>query len=245
MGPSYDRRRAGKPGPAKGVNYSSMREMRQSFGFVLLVLAWCVMAHAQATDPARAQVEAATANAAAALRADIAAARITPAFTVGQYLDTAGAPEVLDEIVRDARQIGGPRWINQQTCQVKLELPGSKVAYSLIALAGARANVTPIPAAVLEQQLVDMKQRTFTATGTSVSGDRLIGLRPVDAGDRWSGVSDAARTQAVADARRDAVKHTLDSIRGVPVSGNQTVNDLLAREDVQRGVDKWLAARTV
>jgi hypothetical protein len=223
-----------------------MLDLRRALSCWLITLAWAGVTLAQpAPVGSRAQVEAATANATASLKTDIAAVRITPAFTVGQYLDTMGAPEALDEIVADARQIGGPRWIDNQTCQVKLELPGAKVAYALVALAGTRARVTPIPAAVLEQQLADMKQRTFAATGTGVSNEKLAGIRPLDAGDRWSSVTDAARTQAVADARKDAARHTLDSIRNVPVGPNQTVNDLLARDDVQRGVTQWLDSRPV
>jgi hypothetical protein len=223
-----------------------MNALRRLLTSLVIVLGSGVVALAQANaDASRAQVEAATATALASLRADVAAARMTPAFTVGQYLQAIGAPDALDEIVRDARQIGGPRWIDDQTCQVKLELTGASVAYDLIAWAGTRRNITPIPAAALEQQLTDMKQRVFTATGTSVSGERVAGLRPIGAGDRWNAVSDTARTQAVDAARQDAVRHAMDSIRGVSFGPNQTVGDLLARQDVQQNVDRWLSARPV
>jgi hypothetical protein len=225
-----------------------MNALQRLITFLLLVLGSGSSLLAQLNSPAsRAQIEAATNNAMATLRSDIAAARMTPTYTVGQYLDAVGAPEVLNDIVRDARQIGGPRWIDDQTCQVKLEVPGSKIAYDIIAVAYTREKmrIAPIPAAALEQQMADFKQRIFTATGTSVSAERLAGIRPVEAGDRWNAVTDAQRKQAVDAARQDAVRRALDSVRNVPVGSNQTVNDLLSREDVRQNVDKWLSSRPV
>jgi hypothetical protein len=223
-----------------------MKQLRTFLSCLAMLVGLLAIPAAQGqSQGTRAQIEAATANAKVSLRADIASARMTGQYTIGQFLDAIGAPEALDEMAADARQIGGPRWADDQTCQVKLEVPGSEVVYQLIALAGARISVTPIPAAVLEQELAAMKQRTFTATGTSVSPDKLSGIRPIQAGDRWNAVSETARTQAVDDARRDAVQHTLEGIRTILVGPDQTVGDLLARDEVRNQVNKWLSSRPV
>jgi hypothetical protein len=195
----------------------------------------------------RAEIAAATTNAQNALRADIAAVRMTPGMTIQQYLESMDAEAALDEIVSRAQQIGGPRWVDDQTCQVKLEVSGAQVIYRLTAWAIQKKNASPIPAAAMAEQLKDLKQRTFTATGTSVSADRVQGIRPMGAGDAWINVTDAARGQAMKDARQDAVQHVIESIRTIPLepSSSRTVGDLLQREPVKREVNSWLSTRPV
>jgi hypothetical protein len=200
----------------------------------------------QASDPARAQVAAATANAMSALRNDIASARITPSLTVGQFLEQTNSMDALNDTIARAQQIGGPRWIDDQTCQVRLEISGMRVVYTLRSIANIRANLSPIPAAALEQRLADWRNRTFSATGTAIAAERIQGIRPSDAAVPWASVSDDARSKAVAAARQDAARHVIDSIRPIQFGNSgETMGDVLSREPVQHAVEKWLATRPV
>lgn len=215
--------------------------------WIMLVAALAALAQPVAAqqDRIRAQVAAATNRAMQSLRADIMAARITPTMTVGQFLEAIDWPDALDDVIQRAQQIGGPRWVDDQTCQVRLEVSGVRLAHALVSVAAMREKISPMPARVLEARLEDFRQRTFAATGTSISVERVLGIRPVDAGDAWHGVSDDARSQAVSAARRDAVQHVIDNIRPVPVDSDRTMADLLNREPVRQAVDNWLSERPV
>lgn len=212
------------------------------FILILFIAAWV---HAQPRDAVRAQIDAATSNAISALREEIKNARITPTLTIGQYLEHMDRPDGLDDVIQRAQQIGGPRWIDDQTCQVRLEISGQRVAHALISLAAVRPRVSPMPPAALDQRLGDIKSRTFAATGTSISADRVVSIRPMDAAGAWSHISDDVRSQAVNAARQDANEHLLESIRPIEVESGTTVDDLLQREPVQQAVQQWLATRPV
>src|SRR5678810_191648 len=64
------------------------------------------------------QISAATTNAVDKLYADIAQERLTPQLSVGQFLDLKSGRDRLVQSLRRADQIGGPRWLDQQTCQI-------------------------------------------------------------------------------------------------------------------------------
>lgn len=214
---------------------------------ILAVLVACLslIGNAHADDPARSQVSAATANALSALRTDVRSTRITSALTVAQFLDQTAAAEAFDDTIRQAQQIGAPRWVDDQTCQVRLELSGAKIAYSLVAIAATRPKLSPIPAAALEQTLSDWKARSFGATGTSISASKAPGIRPVDGGERWGTISDESRSAAMLAARQDATQRLIDNIRPITISDSQTVGDLLQREPVQKAVRSWVMTQPV
>ncbi|WP_428937205.1 hypothetical protein [Fontivita pretiosa] len=198
-------------------------------------------------DLVRAQVKAASDNALSALRQEVLAARITPNLTVADFLDRTNARELLDETLARAEQIGGPRWLDEKTCQVKLEISGQRVAYALVSIAATRPRLSPMPAAAMEQRLRDWRDRTFSGTGTSVSPERIQGIRPPGgaSADAWHAIDDAARGQAILAAREDANRRVLDSIRSIELAPGQTVGDALAQQPVREAVNQWLASRPV
>src|SRR5438552_365432 len=101
---------------------------------------------ARAQDVARDQrdqIAAATGRALEALRAQVAAAPIGPNLTVQDLLDKTNGTRRLMQTLRRAQQIGGPRWLDSQTCQVRLEIAGPVVAKALYNIA-AHDNRTPI-----------------------------------------------------------------------------------------------------
>jgi hypothetical protein len=196
-------------------------------------------------DAVRAQVQAATDNAVSQLREQIISSRISAMLSVGHFLDQTDSVQALNDTIERAEQIGGPRWIDDQTCQVQLQISGARVAYALVSVAAAHPKRSPLPADVLEQQLSDWKDRTFSATGTSFSAAKLQLLRPSDDGNAWATVADAARRQAVADARQDAVQHVVQSIRFIELSPGQTVDSLLVHEKSRQTIYAWLNSRPV
>jgi hypothetical protein len=197
------------------------------------------------SDAARANVAAATANAAGALRDEIAQTRISAVLTVQEFLIQTRSTEDMDQIVGRSQQIGGPRWIDDQTCQVKLEIAGSRVAQMLVSVAASHAGITPITAPVLSRTLESWNTRSFSATGTSVSPDKIPGIRPVIPNSPWMSITDDARSTAVQSARDDAASRVLEGLRPIEYGDSKTVGELLTREPVAQAVKQWIAARPV
>lgn len=214
---------------------------------LIMIATFCLLAQTVAAqdDSAGAQVAAANANALAILRSDICSARITPKLTVGQFLEMTRSTESLQEMLGRARQIGGPRWIDDQTCQVRLEISGSELADWLESIARERSGLSPLPAESLGRQVRDWKNRVFTATGTSVSADKVARIRPVDDGQVWIGVSDEARQKALAAARQDAAQRILDSIGGIELSPGVRVDAILSDKQARQKVAEWICRQPV
>ena len=84
-------------------------------------------------DPRHAQIQAANADAVAALIDQVRVARLTPELTVGQFLEkTSGTDQLRRAVERNAELIGATRWPNPGTCQVQLEVPGDAVVQALV-----------------------------------------------------------------------------------------------------------------
>ena len=71
---------------------------------------------------ARDQIAAATGRALESLRAQITAETIGNGLTVQDLLDKTRTTKKFMQTLRRAQQIGGPRWLDPQTCQVRLEI---------------------------------------------------------------------------------------------------------------------------
>jgi hypothetical protein len=204
---------------------------------LMLVLSLALGAWARAQDASardqREQMAAATSRALESLRAQVAAEPIGPGLTVQDLLDKTRSTKTLMQTLRRAQQIGGPRWLDPQTCQVRLEIGGPMVANALYNIA-AHDNRTPIAPDALQARLLSWNKRTFSATGTST------GAAAVE-----QALADKVHRQAVCDARRDAVNQVLQSIRPIPLNKGKTVADALALPGVRDEIEKWLNDRPV
>lgn len=215
-------------------------------GLILGSLLWASPQIASAQEvPDRALVSAASANAIASLRTDVLNARISPALTVRQFLEKTQSLGELDQSLQRCQQIGGPRVVDEQTVQVRMEISGTRVASTLVNIAAAFPHLSPVSAGELDQRLTDMKQRTFSGTGTSVSATRIEGFRPVGVSDAWAGVNDDERIRALAAARADAAQTVLGSIKPIQLTSGRTVADALGSPATSQRVTEWLVSRPV
>src|SRR3954468_24416350 len=74
-------------------------------------------------DNPRDQAAAASRRALNSLRDQIGAESIGQGLTGNDPLKKTGTAKTFPKTIARAQQIGGPRWIDSQTCQVRLELP--------------------------------------------------------------------------------------------------------------------------
>lgn len=115
-------------------------------------------------DSGRAQLDAAAQDAREVIRDDVLNAPLTPGLTVRQFVDrTAGSAEELLKVIQDARQRGGTRWVDDQTCQLLLEVRGSDLADVLSSIAKTHADKLPVPAEDLRRGIEAMKGQSFYA----------------------------------------------------------------------------------
>src|SRR5438477_7624501 len=87
------------------------------------------------SDAEHAQVAAATANAFLTLRGDVEQSSITPGLRVIDFLQRTDGQDAFNKALHRAEQIGGPRWLDDQTCQVRLEISGERIARALVDIA--------------------------------------------------------------------------------------------------------------
>jgi hypothetical protein len=194
------------------------------------------------TDARRDQVTAATARAVERLRLQIAAEPVGRGITVGDVLDATKSNDTFVKTLQRSQMIGGPRWLDDQTCQVRLEISGTRAANALVQIVAVNPKKSPIDAQLLQSRLKSWDTRTFCATSTS-TGATIEQLRPVEDGAAWDHVSDAARQQALASAKKNAIGTVVLAMGPIPLADGKTVADAMTDARVRGPVDQWLAAR--
>ncbi len=211
--------------------------------FVMLIAAFAPGVSAQ--DARRDQITAAQSQAVERLRMQIAEQSIGDSLTVQSLLDRTRAGDQLVKTLCRAQQIGGPRWLDDQTCQVRLEIEGTRVAQTLAQIAASNPRTSPVAADMLAARLQNWDQRTFTATGTSTGAKAIDWARPPRDGDAWANVSDDARKQAVVAAKANAISNVMESVKTISLGNDKTVAQQIERKEVRDAMEQWLAGRPV
>jgi len=210
---------------------------------VSLVLTLRISAQDRAERP---QVTAATAEAVANIRGQIEDTPLTRKMSVGEFLHRLGAEKELDDGLMRAELIGGPRWIDADTCQVQLQMSGVRVARILQHIAADHPDQTPISVSEISRLTADWDRRTFSGTGSSTTIGHISKIRPPATGSPWDGVSDGDRSKAVLSAKDDAIKHVLNSVQPILVADGKTVGDVMdSHPKVRQALMDWLNIRPV
>jgi hypothetical protein len=192
------------------------------------------------------QLDAATIDARESLEQDILSFPLTADLTLGQFIDPlAGGNEEVSKVVQNARQRGGTRWTEDQTCEVRLEVSGDVVANTIRPILSSHAGQLPATREALEKGLSDLMRRTFSAVGKSTGTANLFRLRPGAKVEVWRNVTDAERREAILTAKSNAVAHVVQSLRPVPLGGNKTLDDALAVPELSTEIRDWIGNRPV
>jgi hypothetical protein len=199
-------------------------------------------------ETGRSQVRAATADAVANLVDKVSRTPLTRNLSVGEFVRRTNSTDELTKALQRAQQIGGPRWIDDYTCQIELQISGPVVAAALKRIAAANPRQTPILEGELTRAVQQWDERSFTATGAATSRVPVAKARGTDRigapRDLWRDVSQAAREQAVAAAKADAARRSLASVRAISLTPRSTVGDALAVKDVGEGMQRWFTSQT-
>lgn len=131
----------------------------------------------KSADTKSARIQAATNNAVNALMADVSRQPISGNLAVRDLLRQTQGTDAMRATLQEADQIGGPRWIDESTCQVRLEIDGQKVANTLVKISDGAGDRSPIQSAALRNALGGWDRRAFSAVGTSSNqGEPVSGL---------------------------------------------------------------------
>jgi hypothetical protein len=198
---------------------------------------------ASAAVDQQAIASAAQASAAERLAADISAESINSTITVKAFLDRTGSTATFLAVLGRARPIGGSRWIDYQTCQVQLDIPGPEVRADLRQIALDNPTTTPLLPNQVSTSLASWGTRVFSATGSGTGG--IDGIRPPADSAPWHDATDAEIHDSVAAARQDAVNKILASIGSVPLGGSKNISDALAIPAIHQSISDWLMNRPI
>jgi hypothetical protein len=196
-------------------------------------------------DPRQAQIQAARANGIANLREQVLRTKLSRNSTVGDFLDRAQATDDLNAVLDSAQPVGGPRWVDDHVCQMRLELAGPKVSAFLVSIARDESRHSGIKPDALKAKLDDWKNLKFTGVGSSAEGDAVELAKPHDSAGKWSEVSDPARRKAITEARADAVQQAIKAIGAVKLDEKTSVSDALSHAAVSQKMTAWLAQQPV
>ncbi len=202
---------------------------------------------AAAEDAARAQVRAATNDAVANLLEEVSRVPLTRNLSVGEFVRRTNSADELAKVLQRSQQIGEPRWIDDHTCQIELQISGPLVAQALKRAAASNPRRSPISLGDLDRAVKAWDQRSFTATGAATSKLPLARARPRPQiglqRDPWWDLPDAVREQTVTAAKVDAARRSLSSVRGIRLTSKSTLGDLLAIKEINEGMQRWMVAQ--
>ena len=184
-------------------------------------------------------VRAATSNAVRNLYDEVGRQQLKPNLSVRAYLRSMEMENEFIRTLQGAEQIGEPRWQNS-TCQVQLEIPASRVSYTLRQFADANQRHSSITSQEIERATRNWPQTVFGATGSATGSGVDIRPRP---GNPWNAVGPNVRQQALDDAALDAARRVMDSVKDSPLGNKKTVGDAWADPKIGKPVQDWLTSR--
>src|SRR3954452_13143593 len=111
---------------------------------ILGMIGICAPLRAQTTAQSP-QAEAAAADARESLRHQILSLVIARGMTVRELLERTGGEEEFTRKLNGAQQIGGTRWLDDQTAQVRLVIEGGAVGDFLNQVAAKNPEKVPAP----------------------------------------------------------------------------------------------------
>jgi hypothetical protein len=214
---------------------------------------------AGADDHSRSEVQAATHDAIGNLYDEVTHVQLTRRLSVGEFAQrTRAGDDLMRVLQKQARQLGGPRWVDDQTCQIEVQIPGAAIGQALRRAAAADPRVAPLSPGEVARIVDNWGDRAFTATGVATS--RLPGKARAQRNggggggggnaphmglqrDPWWNVPDAAREQAVATAKADAARRSLSSLRPIALTAKSDVGDVLATAGVGDAMQDWFTAQ--
>ena len=217
--------------------------------FISLLLVATVSA--QTTTPAdaarSAQVAAAATDAVAGLFQQVESVVLGGSGTAGDLIKAAKAEAAILSTLGQARQVGGPRWLDESTAQVRLEISGQPVAQKLEAILTEANTKLPITLEQARPALSILSSRNFTASGSSAAASVIGDVEPADSDRTWANVDPAVRKAVIAAARHKASEQVIDRLSEIALPDGRTIGTVVDDNDgtVRAALEAYLLQRPV
>ncbi|MBC7782273.1 MAG: hypothetical protein H7144_00420 [Burkholderiales bacterium] len=197
----------------------------------------CALASlAAAPDERRVELLAAREAARADLRGQILASVIGPGMSVRDLAESD--PALVEDLLNASEQVGGPRWLEQDVVQVRLQVPGSRIMERIQPLGRQNPRVTE---ADLKRLHAEWSRRNFQATGQAIPQSKLLVVVTQSQSPAWRDVSKESRIDAASRAHASAVNAIVVSTSDIQVSPNQSVAQCFATPDAGKQLTAWAA----
>ncbi|HEX8339773.1 MAG TPA: hypothetical protein VF624_02585 [Tepidisphaeraceae bacterium] len=170
----------------------------------------------------RPEVRAAEESARQQLRGQVMALTVAPGLTVRSIADRQASAVGVDEIVAGAQQVGGPRWVDSDIVQVKMQVPATAVLKKLTdAPADVRdPRVTP---GVLQRLAREWAGRQVQASGQAVPAEKIAAAVAASPSDDWADVPGDRRIDAARRAQASAAQGIVAAGGAIRVGPNETL----------------------
>jgi hypothetical protein len=197
-------------------------------------------------DTRKAELSAAVNDAYDALAQEVLATPVITGVSIQDFARATNSQDQIDQVIHRAERVGGARWLEDQTVQVRLELRGKELVKTLLAIALRNDKALPISVGTLRNRLNNtLYERTFSATGSSTAGSAANRLRPDPSQTNWRNVTDSSRRAAIDTARKNAVDRVVDSLRPIDMGAGQRLDLALQVPAVSAPLRDWLSRRPV
>src|SRR5690606_27901356 len=129
----------------------------------------------------------------------------------------------------------------------RLEIDGEAIVDFVRAIVTEHAETAPVRLDQIEPALAALKDRRFTASGSSASASVLDDVRPAGADEAWAKVEPHVRRQAIAAARRHAVEQVIQSARTLTLPDGRAVGGLMDQpgSHIRPDMEQYLMQRPV
>jgi hypothetical protein len=184
----------------------------------------------------------ATQRAADELYAQVGKIPLTDRLTIGDYIKAVNAEDDLKKALERADQIGAPRWLDPNTCQIQLEISTARVATALRQMALAHPN-SPLRLDEINLAMSRYQGKTVFSLGATSFAPSLGDYRPTNS--NWSAVPDDARRAALLQAGANARQTVFANVLGVKLVGQLTLGEALRAEGIQEFLTDYFAQRPV
>jgi hypothetical protein len=165
---------------------------------------------------------------------------------VERFIELCHARDEFNEVFQSAHQIGGTRWLDEQTVQVRLEIPGDIIAKRLEGIAVKNLDHLPLPIRTLRDRYkTDFLHRTFAATAMSTAACAACRFRPDPSQVAWRAVSDKDRRSAIEAAQRSAIDRVIESLRTIEWGNGRRFSDAMDIPAMRNTIQAWLADRPI
>lgn len=195
--------------------------------FCLAAAAVCAGASVTLADDTRTlAVQAATASARAELKRQVLTSSVAAGLSVRSLAERDRAFSI-DDVLDTAEQIGGPRWVDQDVVQVRLQVPASRILERIESIEPENRDPRLTPADIARLRR-DWKSRTFQATGQAIPSSKIESILNTLQTPAWQNVPQAARVDAAQRARGSAVGTLVSSSSNIRVGPSETIDQSFA-----------------